>query len=112
MEIFPETSFRNLCPRKIFTSPKLGARSLPLSTTPRLQTRLTPLIHTISTQPFHPKLKTLLLTNKPILILLLPTSIPVSTPNAIHHSRLAVSVCLPNSLDLTCCLATFLDKPL
>jgi len=32
MEIFPEkTLFRNLGPRKFFLSPKLGARSPPLS---------------------------------------------------------------------------------
>src|SRR6218665_95890 len=37
----------------------------------------------------------------PILIpLLLPPSLPVSTPNTVHHNRL--TVCLPDSLDLTC----------
>ena len=34
---------------------------------------------------------------------LLPTSLPVSTPNTIHHSRL--TVCLPESLDLIRCLS-------
>src|SRR6218665_2321283 len=34
---------------------------------------------------------------------LLPTSLPVSTPNTIHHSCL--TVCLPDSLNLTCCLS-------
>src|SRR6218665_2904040 len=34
---------------------------------------------------------------------LLPVSLPVSTPNTIHHSRLTVY--LPDSLDLTCCLS-------
>src|SRR6218665_475384 len=32
-----------------------------------------------------------------------PTSLPVSTPNTIHHSRL--TVCLPDSLNLTRCLS-------
>src|SRR6218665_367867 len=31
------------------------------------------------------------------------TYLPVSTPNTIHHSRL--TVCLPDSLDLDCCLS-------
>src|SRR6218665_539204 len=34
---------------------------------------------------------------------LLPTSLPVSTPNTIHHSRRIA--CLPDSLDLTRCLS-------
>src|SRR6218665_808130 len=39
----------------------------------------------------------------PILIYRLPpTSLPVSTPNTNHHSRL--TVCLPDSLDLDRCL--------
>src|SRR6218665_2865791 len=46
-------------------------------------------------------------TSLPILICpLLPTSprtLPVSAPNTIHHSRLTVY--LPDSLDLTCCLS-------
>ena len=43
------------------------------------------------------------LPKNPILIPpLLPTSLPVSTSNAIHHNRL--TVCLPDSLDLTRCL--------
>src|SRR6218665_2891431 len=38
----------------------------------------------------------------PILICpLLPTPLPVSTPNTIYHNRL--TVCLPDSLDLTRC---------
>jgi len=41
----------------------------------------------------------------PILIHpLLPTSLPVSTPNNIHHSRL--TVCLTDSLDLHRCLSS------
>src|SRR6218665_3211826 len=40
----------------------------------------------------------------PILICPLPpTSLPVSTPNTIHHSHL--TVCLPDSLDLIRCLS-------
>src|SRR6218665_1984978 len=37
---------------------------------------------------------------------LLPTSLPVSTPNTIHHSHL--TVCLPDSLNLTRCLSILL----
>ena len=45
----------------------------------------------------------------PILIHpILPTSIPVSTPNTIHHSCL--TVCLPDSLDLTRCLSILFWK--
>ena len=44
-------------------------------------------------------------TNPIVIHPLLPTSLPVSTPNTIHHSRL--TVCLPDSLDLTRCLSTF-----
>src|SRR6218665_949841 len=44
-------------------------------------------------------------------LLILPTSLPVSTPNTILHSRLTVY--LSDSLDLTCCLSVFvLDKRL
>src|SRR6218665_1013076 len=60
----------------------------------------------ISPQLFHSKLKTLLfnksypdLSSSPYL----PPPPPVSPPNAIHHSRL--TVCLPDSLDLTRCLS-------
>src|SRR6218665_3395007 len=50
----------------------------------------------ISPHLFHSKLKTLLLIHR------LPhTSLPVSTPSTIHHSRL--TVCLPDSLDLDRC---------
>src|SRR6218665_2964103 len=50
-----------------------------------------------------PNLKHCSVTN-PILICLLPTtSLPVSTPNTIHHSHL--TVCLPDSLDLDRCLS-------
>src|SRR6218665_1671830 len=53
----------------------------------------------ISPQLFHFKPKTLLFLIHP----LLPTSLPVSTPNTIHHSRL--TVCLSDSLNLTSCLS-------
>src|SRR6218665_1115988 len=63
-------------------------------------TRTSPLA--ISPQLFHSKLKTLL--SNPILIHRHPhASLPVSTPNTIHHSRL--TVCLPDSLGLDRCLS-------
>src|SRR6218665_3027309 len=37
-------------------------------------------------------------------------SLPVSTPSTIHHSRL--TVCLPDSLDLDCCLSILFFKRL
>src|SRR6218665_1242934 len=51
---------------------------------------------------FTPNLKHCSSTNPILICPLLPTSLHVSTPNAIHHSRL--TVCLPDSLDLTRCL--------
>src|SRR6218665_3735855 len=52
-----------------------------------------------SPHSFHSKLRACSLAN-PILIYRLPrTSLPVSTPNIIRHSRL--TVCLPDSLGLT-----------
>src|SRR6218665_356936 len=53
--------------------------------------------------PFTPDLKHCSSTNPILICPLLPTSLPASTPNTIHHSRL--SVCLPASLDLTRCLS-------
>src|SRR6218665_2224974 len=53
----------------------------------------------ISPQLFRDKLKTLLWANPILIHRLLHTSLPVSTPSTIHHSRL--TVCLPDSLDLT-----------
>src|SRR6218665_1969473 len=45
-----------------------------------------------------------IINNNPILIHRHPhASLPVSTPNTIHHSRL--TVCLPDSLDLDRCLS-------
>jgi len=52
---------------------------------------------------FTPNLKHCSSTNAILIHPLLPTSLPVSTPNNIHHSRLTVY--LPDSLDLTWCLS-------
>src|SRR6218665_3566871 len=59
----------------------------------------------ISPQLFsaHSKLKTLRFKNLILIHPLLPSSLPVSTPNTIHHGRL--TVCLCDSLDLTPCLS-------
>src|SRR6218665_3041856 len=54
-------------------------------------------------QLFHSKLKTMLFKKSYPDCPLLPTSLLVSTPNPIHHSRLIVY--LPDSLDLTRCLS-------
>jgi len=51
---------------------------------------------------FTPNCKQCFLTNLILIHPLLPTSLPVSTPNTFHHSRLTAY--LPDSLDLTCCL--------
>src|SRR6218665_3497899 len=48
---------------------------------------------------FTPNLKHCSSTNPILICPLLPTSLPGSTPNTIHHSRLTVY--LPDSLDLT-----------
>src|SRR6218665_35374 len=52
---------------------------------------------------FTPNLKHCSSTNPILISPLPPTSLPVSTPNTIHHSRL--TACLPDSLDLTRCLS-------
>src|SRR6218665_1500710 len=52
----------------------------------------------ISLQFFHSKLKTLLFTTSYPDSSSSPTSLPISTPNTIHHSCL--TVCQPDSLDL------------
>src|SRR6218665_2455177 len=57
----------------------------------------------ISPQLFQSKLKTLLFNKSYPDLSSSPTSLPVSTPNTIHHSHL--TVCLPDSLDLTRCLS-------
>ena len=58
---------------------------------------------TISPSSFTPKWKRCSLSN-PMLFHPLPrTSLPISTPNTIHLSRL--TVCLPDSLDLDRCLS-------
>ena len=51
---------------------------------------------------FIPNLKHCSLTNPILIHPLLPTSLPISTPNTIHRSRL--TVCLLNSLNLIRCL--------
>src|SRR6218665_999205 len=51
---------------------------------------------------FTPNLNHCSSTNPILICPLLPTSLPVSTPNTIHHSLLTVY--LPDSLDLTRCL--------
>ena len=52
---------------------------------------------------FTPNLKRCSSTNPILICPLLPNSLPVSTPNTIHHSCL--TVCLPDYLDLTRCLS-------
>src|SRR6218665_3522059 len=60
--------------------------------------------HLLSLQSsFTPNLKHRSSTTPILIYPLLPTSLPVSTPNTIHHSRL--TVLLPDSLYLTCCLS-------
>src|SRR6218665_2199316 len=52
---------------------------------------------------FTPSLKYCSPTNPILIHPLIPTSIPVSTPNTLYHSRL--TVCLLDSLNLTRCLS-------
>src|SRR6218665_1517935 len=78
-------------------------------------TKATPLA--ISPQLFHSKLKTLLFNNHILINPFLPTFLPISTPNTIHHSHL--TICLPDSgshplpidfvLDKRLCLSWFLQ---
>src|SRR6218665_1889629 len=100
----------------VTSSLKFADRSIAIAV-PSLWNKLPPTLRQLSyelakTSPlsifpqlFYSKLKTLLFNKSYPDLSSPPTSLPVSTPNTIHHSRL--TVCLPDFLDLTRCLSIF-----